>query len=134
MAQDFCNPYERAPHSSRVLLVLKVPPSVSLRLHIYDIRWCPAVCFFLDLMVFGAQGRLDSIRFEIAEAMSFRMLGSYVSWMRASGIDIIRRYTRRRILNVRDDDLDQWIFLDDLNHSDVCITVIPVRFRISKFP
>ncbi|PBK59536.1 hypothetical protein ARMSODRAFT_775812 [Armillaria solidipes] len=67
MAQDFCNPYERASHPSRVLLILKVPPSVSLRLHIYDIRRCLPVCFFLDLMVFGAQGRLDSIKFEIVE-------------------------------------------------------------------
>ncbi len=42
-------------------------------------------------------------------------------------------YTRRRILDVQDDDLDQRIFLDDLNYSDACTIVIPVHLRISKF-
>ncbi|PBK66159.1 hypothetical protein ARMSODRAFT_371211 [Armillaria solidipes] len=46
--------------------LIRVPPPVSLHLRIHDIRWCLPVCFILDLMVFGAQGRLDSTRLRIA--------------------------------------------------------------------
>ncbi len=46
-----------------------VLPPVSLRLRIFDIRWCPPVCLIPDLVVSRVQGRLDSLRLEIAEGV-----------------------------------------------------------------
>ncbi|PBK89085.1 hypothetical protein ARMGADRAFT_1084172 [Armillaria gallica] len=121
MAQDFGNRYERASHSSRFLLVL---------------LWflLPLAFLFVSMISDGARPYASFWISSFSAREEDWTLQDLGLQKHASRIDIIRRYTRRRILNVRDGDLYQRILPDDPNHGDVCITVFPVRFRISKFP